>query len=190
MDDGERAVAEDFDVAGLEGGGEGVGHFVRGPGLDGLGIVVISEGDGNGAAEIGDQIGDGIDILEAVGDEVAGDGDQVVGESVDVGDDFLEMGEGHVAAGVEVGEVEDAEILEGGREIGERHGEFDVLRFEWADEAGVSEGSEGHKRAAEKVGEGAEVFLEPGAALGDKGVGVFFLRCHGAGLCGLESCCL
>ncbi len=60
------------------------------------------------------------------------------------------------------------------------------MGFEGGDEAGVAEGGDGHESAADEIGEGTEVFLEPGAALGDEAVIVlFFFGSHGAGLCGL-----
>jgi hypothetical protein len=153
-EDGSAAFAQD---AGDEGGTDG-------------GIVIAEAGEALGTGDLFEDFGAGVDGVlgeragRAVGDEVAGDEDEIGSEGVDVADDVAEEdGFGEVVE-VDVGDLDDAEVVEGLGEIRQEHGAAGELELVAGELAGVE---------AECAG-GEDGGLEEAAAGDERGRGWTF----------------
>ena len=92
-------------------------------------IVVAEDAEALGAGEVAEELsaagggGEGVTLRQrAAADEVAGDEDEVGVEGVDAGDDVREEEVLGVLLEVDVGELDDAEAVEGGRQVGDEEG--------------------------------------------------------------------
>ena len=98
-----------------------------------VGVVVSQNAEALGAGEGLDSLGAVVDgffgeeARGAVGDEVTGDEDQVGGDLVDLLDDVVEVEGLGVLVEVDVGELDDAEAVEGLGEVAQDHGEMGDL---------------------------------------------------------------
>ena len=136
-----------------------------GPGLEELGgeevldvgpHIVIAETapDAEGGAESGEGLDGRPGGVRVEGDEVAGEDDHVGLQLVDDGGVFADLVGGHVGADVDVGELGDAEALEGGGELREADLRAGGLEVQAAVEEAVGAGDEG--RAGDNRGRAAE----------------------------------
>ena len=100
--------------------------------------VALGAGEGaeQGAATGGGFVGD-LDRHRAAADEVAGDEQEVGIEGVDLGDDVADEEIFGVFDEVDVGELDDAEPVESGRQIGDVEGALGDLDLVAADLVGV-----------------------------------------------------
>lgn len=125
----EAPVSTDVDESGI---GEGLVEAIEGTGAE---VVVAEDVVGT---EAGCQLAEGLgEPIDAVGfvDQVAGDDDKVWIEGICAIDEGMEVVDADAAGEVEVGEVEDGESAEGGREAFER--DFEVV---FAQEEGLVAG--------------------------------------------------
>jgi hypothetical protein len=141
------AAALDGEVLVVEDGDLGVAEGVADDGQADRGVVVAHDAEALGAGEVfedgGAAVGGGLREGEgerAVADEVAGEEEQVGGERVDVRDDAREEGGVGVLVEVDVGELDDAVVVEGFGEVGDGDGAGEDADLVAGDLAGV----EGH----------------------------------------------
>ena len=141
------AVALDGEVLVVEDGDLGAGHGFGDDGVADGGVVVAHDAEALGAGEIAENLGAAVggslgegEGERAVADEVAGEEEQVGGERVDVGDDAREEGGVGVLVEVDVGELDDAVVVEGLGEVGDGDGAGEDADLVAGDLAGV----EGH----------------------------------------------
>ena len=156
--DGDEAIVEDGGSVLLEDAGDVARADNR--------IVVAENAEAEGARDLAEGFGAGVDGVfgdvagMAVGDVVAGDEDEVGGEGVDAVEDVVEEGEFGELVEVNVGDLDDAESVEGVRKVGEGNGEIHDLKVVTSEFSGVqAQGYGGEpgglkKSAARQVGRG------------------------------------
>ncbi len=161
--DGSGAIAQQRDLARGQRGLEGIGDARGDAGVGAADVViVVAERGDDGYARLGgnarEQIADGDDPIERVVDEVAGDDNEIGFGFDDAIDDAAEIAHRDIGASVEIGELGDAEAVEGFGEVADWHGNIVPVDPEGFDLGAVGAGGKGERgggdQAAEKFAAG------------------------------------